>query len=78
MSTEIEQALNDQANYEAFASSAYLAMESWCGAQRLRAFFELQSAEETQHYLKGEKRIRMIVKSYRQGLADKPARPFEI
>jgi len=55
LSKKMQDALNDQANYEAFASSAYLAMAAWCESQGLQGcafFFFKQSEEETTHYLK--------------------------
>ncbi len=55
LSKKMQDALNDQANYEAFASSAYLAMAAWCESQGLAGcafFFYEQSREETTHYLK--------------------------
>jgi ferritin len=55
LSKKMQDALNDQANYEAFASSAYLAMAAWCESQGMAGcafFFFEQSAEETTHYLK--------------------------
>lgn len=51
----VEKALNDQIAKEAYASSSYLAMASWCETQGLRgctAFFYAQSDEERVHMLK--------------------------
>jgi len=55
LSKKMQDALNDQANYESFASSAYLAMAAWCESQGMAgcaSFFFEQSTEETTHYLK--------------------------
>ena len=55
LSKDIEAALNDQIAKEAYASSSYLAMASWCETKSLRgatAFFYAQSAEERVHMLK--------------------------
>lgn len=55
LSEEIENILNEQIRYEAFASSLYLSMSSWCDQQGLdfsAEFFERQSGEERQHMLK--------------------------
>lgn len=52
---KIEKALNDQIAMEAYASSSYLAMASWCEAQGLRGatkFYYAQSDEERVHMLK--------------------------
>lgn len=52
---EIESALNNQIKVEAHASSAYLAMSTWCGEQGYdgsAAFFARQAEEERMHMLK--------------------------
>lgn len=55
LTKKVEEALNHQIAYEAYASSSYLSMASWCEVQGLRgatAFFYAQSAEERVHMLK--------------------------
>ena len=55
LSKDIEATLNDQIAKEAYASSSYLAMASWCETKSLRgatSFFYAQSAEERVHMLK--------------------------
>lgn len=52
---EIETILNEQIKWEAYASSLYLSMSSWCDSQGLdfsAAFFAKQSDEERGHMLK--------------------------
>jgi len=52
---EIEAILNKQIKYEAYSSSLYLAMSSWCDDQGLdfsADFFAKQSEEERGHMLK--------------------------
>ncbi len=52
---EIEAILNEQIRYEAYASSLYLSMSSWCDDQGLdfsADFFARQSDEERGHMLK--------------------------
>lgn len=51
----INQALNDQIAMEAYASSYYLAMASWCdrkGFEGSARFFYKQAEEERQHMMK--------------------------
>lgn len=55
LSKKIETALNDQIAKEAYASSSYLSMASWCEVKGLRGcagFFYAQSQEEREHMLK--------------------------
>jgi ferritin len=52
---EIENILNEQIKLEAYSSSIYLAMSSWCDDQGLdysSQFFEKQAAEERVHMMK--------------------------
>jgi len=52
---EIEAILNEQIKWEAYASSLYLSMSSWCDGQGLdfsADFFAKQSDEERNHMLK--------------------------
>ncbi|MCR4338119.1 MAG: ferritin [Candidatus Omnitrophica bacterium] len=52
---KLEDALNKQSSHEAYASSSYLAMASWCEKEGLRGcaeFFYAQSEEERGHLLK--------------------------
>jgi len=52
---EIENILNEQIKVEAYSSSVYLAMSSWCDDQGLdysAQFFEKQSAEERLHMMR--------------------------
>lgn len=52
---EIEAILNEQIRHEAYASSLYLSMSSWCDDQGLdfsADFFAKQSEEERTHMLK--------------------------
>ena len=52
---KIEKTLNDQIAKEAYASSSYLAMASWCETKALlgsSSFFYTQSQEERGHMLK--------------------------
>ena len=52
---QIEEAINEQVANEAYASSSYLSMASWCEITGLRgaaAFFYQQSDEERVHMLK--------------------------
>lgn len=52
---EIENLLNEQIKMEAFSSSVYLAMASWCnrnGYDNSAGFLEKQSGEEREHMLK--------------------------
>lgn len=52
---KIEKALNEQIALEAYASSSYLAMASWCETRGFRGatrFFYAQSDEERMHMLK--------------------------
>ena len=52
---KIEEAVNEQIANEAYASSSYLSMASWCEKQGLRGaagFFYQQSDEERVHMLK--------------------------
>jgi ferritin len=52
---EIETILNEQIKWEAYASSLYLSMSSWCDNQGLdfsAEFFAKQSNEERNHMLK--------------------------
>lgn len=53
--TKIENALNEQIIKEAYASSSYLSMASWCEIKGFRgatSFFYTQSLEEREHMLK--------------------------
>ena len=55
LSKKIEEALNDQVSKEAYASSYYLAMASWCEINGLRgcaSFLYEQSDEEKEHMMK--------------------------
>ncbi len=55
LSEKINKALNEQIAKEAFASSAYLAMASWCeqkGYEGATNFFYKQSEEERMHMMK--------------------------
>lgn len=55
LNEEIEKILNEQIKHEAFASSLYLSMSSWCDDQGLEFsadFFEKQSDEERAHMMK--------------------------
>ena len=55
LSKKIEKALNEQIALEAYASSSYLAMASWCETQGYRGstkFYYAQSDEERMHMLK--------------------------
>lgn len=55
LSEDIENILNEQIKVEAYASSLYLAMSSWCDDQGLdnaADFFAKQSDEERAHMLK--------------------------
>lgn len=55
LNEEIENILNEQIKAEAYASSLYLSMSSWCDDQGLdfsADFFAKQSDEERQHMLK--------------------------
>ncbi len=55
LSKKVEEALNQQIIYEAYASSSYLSMASWCEKEGYRgstAFFYTQSEEEREHMLK--------------------------
>jgi len=55
LNEEIENILNEQIKWEAYASALYLSMSSWCDQQGLdfsAAFFEKQSGEEREHMLK--------------------------
>ncbi len=55
LNEEIEKILNEQIKHEAFASSLYLSMSSWCDDQGLdfsADFFEKQSEEERAHMMK--------------------------
>jgi len=55
LTKKIEAALNGQIANEAYASSVYLAMASWCETKGIRnatAFFYEQSDEERMHMLK--------------------------
>lgn len=55
LNKKILDALNEQIEYEAYASSSYLAMASWCEKEGLRGctgFFYEQSGEEREHMLK--------------------------
>lgn len=55
MNKEIQEALNNQIQTEAHASSTYLAMSSWCGEQGYdvsAGFFARQAEEERMHMLK--------------------------
>ena len=57
---KIEEAINEQVANEAYASSSYLSMASWCEVTGLRgaaAFFYEQSDEERVHMLKMVKYI---------------------
>lgn len=55
LTKKVEAALNGQIVYEAYASSSYLSMASWCDTQGMRGaakFFYTQSDEERVHMLK--------------------------
>jgi ferritin len=55
LTKNVEEALNKQIGYEAYASNSYLSMASWCDQEGLRgctAFFYEQSEEERMHMLK--------------------------
>ena len=55
LSEEMENILNEQVKVEAYASSLYLAMSSWCdekGLDNAAEFFAKQSDEEREHMLK--------------------------
>ena len=55
LTKKIEKALIDQIAREAYASSSYLSMASWCEIKGLRgssSFFYTQSQEEREHMLK--------------------------
>lgn len=55
LSKKVQEALNHQVAYEAYASSSYLSMASWCETEGLRgsaAFLYGQSDEERGHMLK--------------------------
>jgi len=55
LSPKIQEALNNQIGYEAYASNFYLALAYWCDDQALegcKKFFLRQSEEERMHMLK--------------------------
>lgn len=55
INVDIMDLLNDQISKEAYSSSAYLAMASWCdqnGLTNSASFFYDQSAEEREHMMK--------------------------
>ncbi|MEM3143619.1 MAG: ferritin [Candidatus Nitrosotenuis sp.] len=55
ISRNMEKSLNDQIALEAYASTSYLSMASWCevtGYAGAASFFYAQSDEERQHMLK--------------------------
>ncbi|PRY52245.1 ferritin [Arcticibacter pallidicorallinus] len=55
LSEEIETLLNEQIKVEAYSSSLYLAMSSWCnrnGYDNSAGYLERQSGEEREHMLK--------------------------
>ena len=55
LSNKVEQALNDQISYEAYASYLYLSMASWAdstGLEGSASFFYKHSQEEREHMLK--------------------------
>lgn len=55
LSEKMAAALNDQVSMEAYASSLYLSMASWCDHQGLEGtsqFFYRQSAEEHDHMMR--------------------------
>jgi len=57
---KIEEAINEQVTNEAYASSSYLSMASWCEVTGLRGaagFFYQQSEEERVHMMKMVKYI---------------------
>src|SRR3989338_6773466 len=60
---KVEDALNKQVANEAYASSSYLSMASWCDKEGLRgcaAFFYEQSEEERVHMLKLLKHVNLV------------------
>ena len=55
ISSRIQEAINKQISYEAYASNFYLALAYWCDDQALegcKKFFMRQSEEERMHMLK--------------------------
>ena len=60
---KVEDSLNKQVANEAYASSSYLSIASWCDKEGLRgcaAFFYKQSEEEREHMLKLVKYINLV------------------
>jgi ferritin len=80
LTKNVEEALNKQIGYEAYASNSYLSMASWCDQEGLRgctAFFYEQSNEERMHMLKIVKYVNQTGGHAKISAVEPPAETYQ-